>query len=54
MKIHEYQAKELFAAFGIPVLRGTVATTAADALKAAREIGLPVVIKAQVLVGSRG
>ena len=54
MKIHEYQAKELFAAFGIPVLRGIVATTAADALKAAREIGLPVVIKAQVLVGSRG
>ena len=54
MKIHEYQAKELFAAASLPVLRGIVATTAADALKAAREIGLPVVIKAQVLVGGRG
>jgi succinyl-CoA synthetase beta subunit len=54
VKIHEYQAKELFAAASLPVLRGSVATTAADALKAAREIGLPVVIKAQVLVGGRG
>lgn len=54
MKIHEYQAKELFGAASLPVLRGSVATTAADALKAAREIGLPVVIKAQVLVGGRG
>jgi succinyl-CoA synthetase beta subunit len=54
VKIHEYQAKEIFAAFSIPVLRGMVATTPADALKAAHEIGLPVVVKAQVLVGSRG
>jgi succinyl-CoA synthetase beta subunit len=54
VKIHEYQAKELFAAASLPVLRGIVAATAADALKAAQEIGLPVVVKAQVLVGGRG
>ena len=54
MKIHEYQAKELFAAASLPVLRGITATTPAEALKAAHEIGLPVVVKAQVLVGGRG
>jgi succinyl-CoA synthetase beta subunit len=54
MKIHEYQAKELFARGGIPVPAGTVVTTPADAEKAARAIGGPVVVKAQVLVGGRG
>jgi succinyl-CoA synthetase beta subunit len=54
MKIHEYQAKEFFAAAGIPVPPGRVVTTPDDALKAAEEIGKPVVVKAQVLVGGRG
>jgi succinyl-CoA synthetase beta subunit len=54
MKIHEYQAKELFARGGIPVPAGTVVTTPADAERVAREIGKPVVVKAQVLVGGRG
>ncbi len=54
MKIHEFQAKEIFAAYGIPVPRERVAATPAEAATAAREIGLPVVIKAQVLVGGRG
>jgi succinyl-CoA synthetase beta subunit len=54
VKIHEYQAKELFAAASLPVLRGITAATPAEALKAAQEIGLPVVVKAQVLVGGRG
>jgi succinyl-CoA synthetase beta subunit len=54
MKIHEYQAKEIFAAYGIPVPRERVAATPAEAASAARELGLPVVIKAQVLVGGRG
>jgi len=54
MKIHEFQAKEMFAACGIPVPRERVAATPAEAATAAREIGLPVVIKAQVLVGGRG
>lgn len=54
MKIHEYQAKEFFAAAGMPVPRGRVVTTPEDARKAAEEIGKPVVVKAQVLVGGRG
>lgn len=54
MKIHEYQAKEFFAAAGIPVPPGRVVTTPDDAQKAAEEIGKPVVVKAQVLVGGRG
>ena len=54
MKIHEYQAKEIFAAYGIPVPRERVAATADEAAKVAGELGLPVVIKAQVLVGGRG
>jgi succinyl-CoA synthetase beta subunit len=54
MKIHEYQAKELFARAGIPVPQGRVARTPAEAEKAAAAIGKPVVVKAQVLVGGRG
>jgi succinyl-CoA synthetase beta subunit len=54
MKIHEYQAKEIFAAFGIPVPREKVASKPAEAAALARELGMPVVIKAQVLVGGRG
>uniref|UniRef100_A0A7C4GA37 Succinate--CoA ligase [ADP-forming] subunit beta n=1 Tax=candidate division WOR-3 bacterium TaxID=2052148 RepID=A0A7C4GA37_UNCW3 len=54
MKIHEYQAKELFGAFSIPVPRERVAASPAEAVSFARELGLPVVIKAQVLVGGRG
>lgn len=54
MKIHEYQAKQIFAAAGIPVPREKVAATPDEAVTAAQELGLPVVIKAQVLVGGRG
>lgn len=54
MKIHEYQAKELFGAFSIPVPRERVAASPAEAVSFAKELGLPVVIKAQVLVGGRG
>ena len=54
MKIHEYQAKEFFVAAGMPVPPGRVVTSAEDAFKAAGEIGKPVVVKAQVLVGGRG
>ena len=54
MKIHEYQAKELFRQAGIPAPGGIVATTPQEAVAAAAELGLPVVIKAQVHVGGRG
>lgn len=54
MKIHEYQAREIFRKFGIPVSKGEVATTPDEAFKIASEIGVPVVVKAQVHVGGRG
>lgn len=54
MDIHEYQAKELFAQYGIPVLPGIVATTDSEAEAAADELSLPVVVKAQVHAGGRG
>jgi succinyl-CoA synthetase beta subunit len=54
MNLHEYQGKELFARFGIPVLPGQVAATAEEAHDIAASIGGTVVIKAQVQVGGRG
>lgn len=54
MKIHEYQAKEIFVKAGIPVSNEGVATTPEEADRIAEKIGLPVVIKAQVHVGGRG
>jgi succinyl-CoA synthetase beta subunit len=55
MKIHEYQAKALFAAYGIPTPRGKVARTVEEAFRAAQEIGtVPVVLKAQIHAGGRG
>src|SRR3954451_4551100 len=54
MDLYEYQGKQLFAKFGIPVSEGRVATTAAAARAAAEELGGPVVVKAQVLTGGRG
>jgi succinyl-CoA synthetase beta subunit len=54
MNLHEYQGKELFARFGLPVLPGQVAATPEEARDIAASIGGTVVIKAQVLVGGRG
>ncbi len=54
MKIHEYQAKDLFREFDIPAPEGTAVRTADEAVKAAEPYGLPVVLKAQVHVGGRG
>lgn len=55
MNIHEYQAKEIFRTFGIPVLRGKLAHTADEAVKAAKDLGGPVwVVKAQIHAGGRG
>jgi succinyl-CoA synthetase beta subunit len=52
--LYEYQAKELFAAHGVPVLPGEVADTAEEARAAAAGIGTAVVVKAQVKTGGRG
>ena len=54
MDLLEYQGKQLFASFDIPVSPGRAVTTVDDAVAAADEIGYPVVVKAQVLVGGRG
>jgi succinyl-CoA synthetase beta subunit len=55
MNIHEYQAKELFEKFGVSTPKGKVASTAAEAGTAAREIGGPgLVVKAQIHAGGRG
>ncbi len=54
MKLHEYQSKQYFANFGIPIPPGRVATNAAEAKQIAEELGGRVVIKSQVLVGGRG
>src|SRR3989454_1524145 len=54
MDLYEYQGKELFKRFGIPVSEGRLATTPAEARAAAAELGGQVVVKAQVLTGGRG
>jgi len=54
VKIHEYQGKQLLAAHGVPVPQGKVAYSVDEAVKAAKELGLPVVVKAQIHAGGRG
>ncbi|MDX6223982.1 MAG: succinyl-CoA synthetase beta subunit [Frankiales bacterium] len=54
MDLFEYQAKELFAKHGVPVLPGEVATTAEQAAEIAGRLGTDVVVKAQVKTGGRG
>ncbi len=54
MKLHEYQSKQLFSKFGVPIPKGRVAATASEARQIAEELGGRVVIKSQVLVGGRG
>ncbi|MGA8018257.1 MAG: ADP-forming succinate--CoA ligase subunit beta [Desulfobacterales bacterium] len=55
MKIHEYQAKELFKKFGVPVPEGGVAFSTSEAKGVAEKLGsFPVVVKAQIHAGGRG
>jgi succinyl-CoA synthetase beta subunit len=54
MDLFEYQGKQFFASFGIPVSAGGVADTVDEAVAAAEAAGYPVVVKAQVQVGGRG
>jgi succinyl-CoA synthetase beta subunit len=54
MDLLEYQGKQLFARHGLKVSSGEAVTTVEDAVRAAEEIGYPVVVKAQVLIGGRG
>jgi succinyl-CoA synthetase beta subunit len=54
MKIHEYQAKGILSQYGVPVPVGEVARTPEEAEAAAKKIGGPVVVKAQIHAGGRG
>lgn len=54
MKLHEYQSKQLFTRYQIPVPRGRIASSANEARQISSELGSRVVIKAQVLISGRG
>lgn len=54
MKIHEYQARELFEKAGIPIPKGFLCKSPEEVRQAAVDIGKPVVVKAQILVAGRG
>jgi succinyl-CoA synthetase beta subunit len=54
MKIHEFQAKQILAGFGVPVPNGRVAASADEAQAIAKELGGKVVVKAQIHAGGRG
>ena len=54
MKLHEYQSKRIFAKFGVPIPKGEVAASPTEAREIAQQLGGPVVVKSQVLVGGRG
>jgi succinyl-CoA synthetase beta subunit len=54
MRLHEHQAKDVFAGAGVPIPDSALATTTEDVVDAAEEIGFPVAVKAQVHVGGRG
>lgn len=54
MDLYEYQARDIFESYGVPVLAGIIADTPAEARAAAEKIGGVVVVKAQVKVGGRG
>lgn len=54
MKIHEYQAKQLFQKYAIPVPEGSVCETAGDVVEQAAKLGFPVAVKAQIHAGGRG
>ena len=54
MKLHEHQAKDVFADAGIPVPESRLAATVGEAVEAAEAVGYPAAVKAQVRVGGRG
>jgi succinyl-CoA synthetase beta subunit len=54
VKIHEYQGKAILARHGVPVPRGKVAYTVDESTEAAKRLGFPVVVKAQIHAGGRG
>jgi len=53
MRLHEYQSKNIYAKYNIPIPRGRIAASASEARQLCEELGGKVVIKAQVLVGGK-
>ena len=54
MKLYEYEGKEIFSKFGIPIPQGILVKTGKEARQAAIRIGKEVVVKSQILIGGRG
>jgi len=54
VKIHEYQGKAILASYGVPVPKGKAAYSPAEAVEIGKELGFPVVVKAQIHAGGRG
>ncbi|MCX8191256.1 MAG: acetate--CoA ligase family protein, partial [Nitrososphaerales archaeon] len=54
MKLFEYEAKNVMKSYGLPIPQGSIAKSVDEAVSVAEKIGLPVMLKAQVLVGGRG
>lgn len=54
MNLHEYQSKQIFSRYGIPIPRGRVASNSSEVKQIAEELGGRVVVKSQVLTGGRG
>jgi len=54
MKIHEYQAKQIMSDYGVPIPKGRVVSTPQEARQVAQELGVSVVVKAQIHAGGRG
>lgn len=54
MKLHEYEAKKIFARYGIPIPKGEVAATSTQAREITAKLNVPVIVKAQILVAGRG
>lgn len=54
MRLHEYQAKQIFARYGIPIPKGRIAGTSSEVRQVSEELGGNVIVKSQVLVGGRG
>ncbi len=54
MRLHEYEAEEIFSKYGINIPLGGLSKTPQEAKKIAESIGMPVVLKSQVLIGGRG
>ena len=54
MRLHEYQSKQIFARYGIPIPKGRIAGISSEVRQVSEELGGNVIIKSQVLVGGRG